>query len=379
MSDAEKEKSAPVDARVPPVAVWQVLEKLKGQDLIDWRLAEGKNRPSVQERNLDMGFPFGWYPVMLSSELEAGVAKPLRYFSTDLAIWRGMDGQVRMLDAYCKHLGAHLGHGGRVSGNLLECPFHAWRYDGEEGVVKEIPYARAIPPQVKRKCTRTWHVKEANRWIWMWYHPQDVAPLWEVVELPEASDPEWTDFEVYEWNVWGSLQNMAENGVDFAHFQFIHGTANMPKAEMRWSDWGRGADVRARMGTPQGEVDGCISFDTVGPGQNWTRFTGISETLLVACLTPVEQDHIHARFCFTQPKAQGEGPMGGLARAMIKDICKQFDQDKVVWDRQRFEPNPIICDGDGPIPQFRRHYSRFYAKPDGGPEAGRVEPLKVAS
>ena len=31
----------------------------------------------------------------------------------------------------------------------------------------------------------------------------------------------------------------------------------------------------------------------------------------------------------------------------------------------RFEPNPIICDGDGPIPQFRDWYSRYYAKPSG--------------
>ena len=45
-----------------------------------------------------------------------------------------------------------MGVGGKVHGNLLECPFHAWRYDGEEGVVKDIPYSKAIPPQVKRKC-----------------------------------------------------------------------------------------------------------------------------------------------------------------------------------------------------------------------------------
>ena len=31
----------------------------------------------------------------------------------------------------------------------------------------------------------------------------------------------------------------------------------------------------------------------------------------------------------------------------------------------RYEPNPIICDGDGPIPQFRQWYSRYYAAPEG--------------
>jgi 3-ketosteroid 9alpha-monooxygenase subunit A len=352
--------SAATDARTAPVAVWQILEKLRGQDLIDWRLAKVDNAATAQDRNLDIGIPFGWYPVAQSSELAVGEVKPLRYFAKELAIWRGDDGEVRMVDAYCRHLGAHMGHGGKVNGNLLECPFHAWRYDGNEGVVKDIPYARIIPPQVKRKCINTWHIVEANRWIWAWYHPKGEAPLWDVAHLPEATDTEWTDYEIHEWNVWGSIQNMAENGVDFAHFKYIHGTANVPEGDLRWAEWGRGADVKAKMGTPMGEVDGVISYDTLGPGQSWTRFTGISETLLVACLTPVDQDHVHARFCFTQPKAQAEGPMGRLAKGLIRDICKQFDQDKVVWDRQKYEPNPIICDGDGPIPQFRKFYSRFY-------------------
>ena len=367
MSEADTVSAVATDARTSPVAVWQVLEKLKGQDLLDWRLAEIGNRSPIEERNLDIGFPFGWYAIELSTKLAIGEVRPLRYFARDLVMWRGEDGQVRIIDAYCKHLGAHMGHGGKFRGNLLECPFHAWRYDGEEGVVKDIPYSKSIPPQVKRKCTRTYPVAEANRWIWMWYHPEDADPLWEVAVIPECSDPDWTDFEIHEWNVWGNVQNMAENGVDVAHFRYIHGTANVPLGELRWGEWGRGADVRAKMGTPWGEVDGCISYDTMGPGQSWTRFTGISETLLVACLTPVELDHAHTRFCFTQPKAQAEGERAGVARAIIRDICKQYDQDKVVWDRQKFEPEPIICAGDGPIAEFRKYYARYYVEGQGKP------------
>lgn len=361
------ENAATTDARTPPVAVWQLLDKLRGQDLLDWRLAPVAGRASIEERNLDIGFPFGWYPIELSANLAPGEVRPLRYFARDLAMWRGEDGQVRIIDAWCKHLGAHMGHGGKVHGNLLECPFHAWRYDGTEGVVKEIPYSKSIPPQVKRKCTGAYPVTEANRWIWMWYHPEGADPLWEVAHLPECSDPEWTEFEVHEWNVWGNVQNMAENGVDVAHFKYIHGTANVPLGDLRWGEWGRGADVKARMGTPWGEVDGQISYDTMGPGQSWTRFTGISETLLVACITPVDLDHCHTRFCFTQPRAQAEGERAGVAKALIRDICKQYDQDKVVWDRQKFEPEPIICAGDGPIAEFRKFYARYYVDGQGKP------------
>jgi phenylpropionate dioxygenase-like ring-hydroxylating dioxygenase large terminal subunit len=364
------------DARTPPVAVWALLEKLRGQELVDWRIAPMEGRVSVAERNMDVGFPFGWYAVEMADFVAAGQVKPIRYFGMDMAMWRGEDGQVRVIDAYCKHLGAHMGVGGKVHGNLLECPFHAWRYDGEEGVVKDIPYSKAIPPQVKRKCTRTWAVTEANGWIWLWYHPDaNVGPMWEVVHHPEASNPDWTAYETHEWVIYGSIQNMAENGVDVAHFKYIHGTANVPAAELRWGDWGRGADVKARMGTPTGEVDGLISYDTMGPGQSWTRFTGISETLLVASLAPVEEDVLRVRYSFTQPKSQAEGPGAGLAKALIRDICKQLDQDKVIWDRMKFEPNPIICDGDGPIPQFRSWYSRYYAKPEGTPD-GEVTKLR---
>jgi len=355
------------DARTPPVAVWSVLEKMTPEERENWRVSPLDNRPSPEERNLDIGYPVGWFPMLLSDELQVGEVKPLRYFGQELVIWRGEDGEVRMIDAYCKHLGAHMGHGGKVHGNLLECPFHAWRYDGKEGVVKEIPYARAIPPQVKRKCKDVWPIQEANKLVWAWYHPHGEEPSYDVVHLPEATDEGWTEFDECRWTIWGSIQNMAENGVDFAHFKFIHGTATMPEAELEWGEYDRKGIVRAKMGTPKGEVDGKITSVSNGPGQNWVRFEGICETLLIACITPVEADQLHVRYFYTQPKSQNEGPMGGLARAIIKDVNKQLDQDKVVWDRMRFEPEPVICDGDGPIPKFRKFYSRYYVGDDGTP------------
>lgn len=351
------------DARTAPVATQQVLGKMTKAELEAWRIADLPGRPSAAERNLENGYPFGWYPVMLGDELAIGEVKPVRYFGQELAIWRGEDGEVRMIDAYCKHLGAHLGHGGKVHGNLLECPFHAWRYDGNEGVVKEIPYSRSIPPQVKRKCTQTWPMQEANRLIWTWYHPDGEPPKYDLVVLPEATDPEWSDFYECGWTVYTSIQNLAENGVDFAHFTYIHGVASPPESELEWGEWGRKGIVRAKMGTPKGIVDGTITATSNGPGQNWVRFEGICETLLLACIIPVDQDKLQVRYLYTQPKSQIEGPMAGLARAIIADVNKQMDQDKVVWDRMKFLPTPLICEGDGPIPKFRKFYSRYYADP----------------
>lgn len=354
-------------------AARQYLSRFSKEELLAWRTAPLDRPVSAADRGIDLPMPFGWFVIGYSDELKVGEVKPLRYFNRELALWRGEDGTPRMVDAYCRHLGAHMGHAGRVQGNDLECPFHAWQYNGK-GEVTKIPYAKNIPPQAKRSCVKPWRLVERNRFIWAWYHPQDVEPTFEVEALPEAASPEWSDYEKFEWLVYGPLQNMAENGVDAAHFRYIHGTASLPNYDVKFEGIRRVASVAARMPTPRGDVDGTISYGTVGAGQAWTRFTGICETLMVAGITPIAPDCTHVRFAFTQLKSAIDGPSAGVARAMVKDICRQLDQDKVVWDRQRYTHDALLCDGDGPISAFRKYYRQFYAElpqEEGTPIANR--------
>ena len=359
MPDQGPDRNIEVDARTSPAAVWRVLEHLKGDDLTAWRVADVTGRPSPEERRLTEPFPFGWFAVGYCDELAPGEVKAVRYLGRDMAVWRGEDGKARVLDAYCRHLGAHMGHGGRVHGNDLECPFHAWRYDGT-GAVTEIPYARTIPPQAKRAdCVRGWPVVERNGFIWIWYHPDGVAPMWEIDTYPEVGSAGWTPFKKFEWRVFNSIRNMHDNGVDLAHFLYVHRVANFPNSETIVDGHKMSSVSRAKMGTPKGLVDGAIVSRNSSPGQGCVRFEGISETLLVSAITPIERDELHVRFAFTQPQAEAEGPTGGLARALIRDICKQLDQDKVIWDRQRFEAEPLLCDSDGPIPMARERYDQF--------------------
>jgi phenylpropionate dioxygenase-like ring-hydroxylating dioxygenase large terminal subunit len=344
-----------------PVAVAAALAMMSKDERAAWRMADVPGRPTAAERNLDIPFPYGWFPALLSDELPAGEVRPLRYFGRDLVIWRGEDGVARMLAAHCRHLGAHMGHGGRVTGNLLECPFHAWRYDGE-GVVRDIPYAQTIPPRLTRPCNHLWPVTEANRLIWFWYHPEGAPPQWEVENVSEAAAVDWTDYEVHEWRVFGSLQNMAENAVDVAHFRYVHGTATFPTSDMIWDGVRRTSVIDAGLDTPQGRVEARIVARMIGPGQSVVRFTGVAETLLVSAVTPVEKDEVRVRFFFTQPRAQTEGVSAFMAQGFIHEVCRQLDQDKVIWDRQHYLDKPVICDGDGPVLRFRQWYRQFYAE-----------------
>ena len=110
---------------------------------------------------------------------------PSRWLARDLVIWRGEDGAAHVMDAYCPHMGAHLGYGGRVEGCNLVCPYHWWEYDGDGANVR-IPYADR--PNGKARV-RSYPTIDRNGLIMFWYHPNGDPPAWDVPEIPELSDP----------------------------------------------------------------------------------------------------------------------------------------------------------------------------------------------
>ena len=130
-------------------------------------------------RRYPMPMPFGWFQVAYPEDVEPGTATALRYWSTDLVLWRAEGGDFHLQDAYCPHLDAHLGVGGKVIGATLECPFHGWTFNGEGSCVK-IPYS----DKVNRKARlRTYPVVVRNGMVMAWRHPDEIEPQWEIPEM----------------------------------------------------------------------------------------------------------------------------------------------------------------------------------------------------
>ena len=70
-------------------------------------------------------FPSSWFRIAQSQALPPGGVKPLHYFDRDFVLFRTHEGSIHLLDAFCPHLGAHLGHGGTVHRESIRCPYHS--------------------------------------------------------------------------------------------------------------------------------------------------------------------------------------------------------------------------------------------------------------
>jgi phenylpropionate dioxygenase-like ring-hydroxylating dioxygenase large terminal subunit len=316
--------------------------------------------------------PKGWFFAAYSEDLEKGQSKPLTYFGEDMVMFRTESGEVKILEAYCPHMGAHLGHGirehagkgGGVQGETIVCPFHGWRFNGD-GVCEEVPYARNMPPKVKdQQCLKSWHVQEKNQSIWFWHHPEGAAPEYDVIEVPEAAadNPDWGTSVRHHQRIRTHIQDMAENGADPAHFLYVHGTSDVPVPEDAvFEGHRRSALLPSKFPTPRGVIEGSIEFQNNGPGQSWVKFTGICDTLQQACVTPIDDEYVDVHFWFIQRRDEsGEVPKGGVNEAICQNIIQQLREDTPIWENKKYWQSPLLCDGDGPIAKFRKWYSQFY-------------------
>jgi len=315
--------------------------------------------------------PFGWFQVGSLEDFPAGEAKPLYYFGRHLVAWRDDTGVVHVQDAFCPHLGAHLGHGGTVEGCQIVCPFHGWKYDGD-GANTEIPYS----DRTNRKARLgTYPVVERNGLVMAWYHPHGEAPKWEVPEVGEFGDhPDFSTVIRTSYRIDACWQEMAENGVDSAHFRYVHNTATVPDIDGYVTD-GFESEMRSsqKFPTPRGVMEGRIDTHAWGAGFSVVWFTGIIDTVNLATTTPIDAERCEIRFNFRFRTMGDEATTANVGRAFVAEVDKQIQEDRPIWEHKAHLVRPALADADGPFTKFRRWASQFYAEP--GPDAGGDERL----
>jgi nitrite reductase/ring-hydroxylating ferredoxin subunit len=311
----------------------------------------------VTSKRFPFPMPFGWFKVALADEVPANTIVSRSYFGTDLVVWRGADGPPVCHEAYCAHLGAHLGVGGSVVDGCITCPFHGWRY-GTDGRNVAIPYAER--PNAKAHL-RTFPTVERGGIVLAWYHPQQVEPLWDVMEVPEFDDPDYGPYEVFEYTVGTCMQEIGENGFDAAHFEFVHSHPKVGITEsVTFDGYDRVVLTRQQFPSSKGPVDGRIDVTGRGPGFAITRYQGLIDASLIGCSTPIDEQTTQVTFLFTLRNPDRDAHTARVARAFIDSVSREIGQDIPIWENKRYVAAPALAPSEKPIMEYRRWYEQFY-------------------
>ena len=317
--------------------------------------------------------PSGWFRIALSSELRRDVVGTFRINGREVVAYRNGSGTVAVVDPICPHMGAHLGHGGRVVEGALRCPFHGLRFDANGRCVgNEYPGK----PDVKLELN-TWPVIEQLGCVFVYAGGSEAAPPW---TLPKYDTHGWTAPITQVLSLKGHIQDIAENAVDFGHFGAVHRYSNLVEPTLDVE----GPRLHSRFGftranpffPPQG-IQSIFDTDVHGLGLSVTDLRvpklGIHYRVILTATQLDEQQMsfgvgVSSEFpppfvpdAIRRPaifwRAATHAQMRLIHRHVIRDVL----QDKEIWEHRAYVENPALIPGDGPIIKFRRWAKQFYA------------------
>lgn len=322
-------------------------------------------------------FPVGWYAAAFSDELAPGEVRPLTFLGQKVVLFRTESGRAALLDAFCPHMGAHLGIGGTVIGESIRCPMHAFRFDAQGACV-----ATGYGTKPPTKCRgRAWPVLERNGAVLAYYHPEGEAPTW---EPPEHSLESFSPIRRRTYDALRSHpQETTENSVDLGHLPVVHGYEDVrvvdplrvdgPYLTTRYA-------MKRRSFLPGPPFEAVFHIHVWGLGYSFVEVEVPSHgfsTRHYVFATPNEGETITLRIgaSFRIPRLSlGSRALRWLDRIVGPTLIENFEndvsQDFEIWTNKRYVHPPALAEGDGPVGRYRRWARQFY--PELAPEGVSV-------
>ena len=363
-------------------------------------------------------FPNGWFKLCDVSDLANGRIQNVSALGLNLIVFKSMKtSQPVVMDAFCPHLGAHLGVGGRVSDGGVVCPFHGWCI-GETGHVSDIPYCTGTLPKNRVQRIHTHRVWMGM--VMLWFHadnfsqegkqfdeevareegtgaastterdeegefrgvtvPQLVPPLY---EMRPCHASKWNRFLTQQCFYNQHMIEVSQNAPDYFHFNFLHDTFNIHPWVNPITDRLLSISHETKM-FAKDELKQDIFFtnyatvflhlfgrkftlsamtqrtevDFEGPAiVHFDISTPVGSLHLIKSLLPVDHFKIFiedAWFCTPNTPRW-------LANFIAWTAEGALFQDKPIWENKIHLHKPHLVRGDGPFTQHRAWWAGFYS------------------
>lgn len=318
-------------------------------------------------------YPKGWYTIALSHEIKTSEVKRQLFMGQETVIFRTQSGKISVLDAYCTHMGAHLGHGGTVEGESIRCPFHGFCFD-TEGACTKTGYGTKAPKTNIFK----YPVIENYGIILVYFDPERQAPEWEV---PQIDMEGWRYPKFHQWELESRPQEIAENSVDIGHFSEVHKYTDIQVHKNLETDGpfltAKYSMTRKAFTLNKNGKKIYAEFEINQWGLGYARVeVYVPEinlrTRQFVLSTPIDEKNMYLRIGMSIKELEKKSqihpllvmlPKGWVTKlvesAGLRGYMHDVHQDFIIWQNKKFMHPPALAEGDGPIMQYRKWVKQF--------------------
>ncbi|MDH3655154.1 MAG: Rieske 2Fe-2S domain-containing protein [Myxococcales bacterium] len=341
-------------------------------------------------------FPNCWFHLAAFSEFKDDEIRSFKFLGHDIIAFKTGDDSITVMDAYCPHLGAHLGRDAKGKNNRLkngcvQCPYHHLTFDAE-GTCVEGPGQASVP---KAKVF-TWETEIVEGLVFVYHHKDKLPSTWKISEFFHPQGTWSRPYKSYQGVHPIHPQDAAENSVDTLHFRTLHQFHRVDQVTEAVADRQHfyqtlhigkmGILPKLMRNVP---IYSEVTEAAVGVGfpmaHNRFHPSGLQVNHLVF-LTPIDETSTNFWFYFQvsfddvkvprflrKRKAQIERLLHerikravdrAVHRAAYTVLSPMFvlinSQDLDIWSNKSYCDKPVVLGNDGNIRSFRKWCKQFY-------------------
>ena len=113
-----------------------------------------------------------WFVLCKIEDLKNGQVKSIKLMDKNIVYYRTSSGKLSAQFNRCPHMGIELSLG-TIKKEQLVCRYHGWEFD-TKGQLTSIP-CKAQNEKLLKCSNKTFPVKEAGGWIWIWASNEEVS------------------------------------------------------------------------------------------------------------------------------------------------------------------------------------------------------------
>ncbi len=208
-----------------------------------------------------------------------------------------------------------------------------------------------------------WPVLEINQMLMVWHDHENKEPDFYPEKIDACYSDEWSDYGMASFLVKNNCRELIDNMADKGHFGPVH----QAPFEGFWNE-AKNHTYTQEM-TADSPILGRDLFSRAkyeGPAYMTTYMSAVHdgakvESRLLVSHIPLTLTSFMINFGVMVKKASGmsQEEEDTFVQGYVDANNFAFGQDVAIWENKIYIPDPVVCDGDGPLHKLRKWYGQF--------------------